>query len=122
MTDLPLNPPIVLLVIGLPGSGKSFFARQFSEAHNLPYVSENQIRYELFDKASFSSSEQKVVSSISQLMVDTLLKTGSSIVYEVWTMKGLERLEMAKTLYKLGYNMLIVWVQTDEQTSRLRAS
>lgn len=121
MSELPLSPPILLLVVGLPGSGKSFFARQFSEMYDLPYISEDRLRYELFENASFSESEQQVVHNVSRLMLDTCLKTGKSLIYEVWDIPASERYELAKILHKIGYKLLIVWVQSDEQTALQRA-
>jgi predicted kinase len=53
--------PITILVTGLPGSGKSYFARHLSQNLGAKYLSTDQIRNELIDTKTYSSEEKELV-------------------------------------------------------------
>ena len=61
MKSLSLAKPLVLVVIGLPGAGKSFFARQFSETFGAPMVSGDRIRHVLGVSNGRNPSGQQMV-------------------------------------------------------------
>lgn len=49
MQKSSISQPVVIYMYGLPGSGKSFIARQLSESLGLAHVSSDRIRFELFE-------------------------------------------------------------------------
>lgn len=55
---------MVILVMGLPGSGKSYFASRLAEKINAEYWSSDQIRKENFPERTYSDSETKKVYEI----------------------------------------------------------
>src|SRR5690554_4531589 len=52
---------MVIIVFGLPGSGKSFFAEHFSAAIDAAYISSDRIRKELFKARNYSEEEKSAV-------------------------------------------------------------
>jgi dephospho-CoA kinase len=46
---LNIDKPLLILVVGNPGSGKSFFARQFSESYKFFYIDTGRYESELED-------------------------------------------------------------------------
>ena len=58
---------IVVLVSGLPGSGKSYFAQRLAETIHADYVNSDRLRKELFPKRTYSDLEKARV-------YDTMLK------------------------------------------------
>jgi len=122
MKTLSLSRPLLLLLVGLPGAGKSFFARQFSEMFGAPMVSHNRIQFELFDKPELNSNEQDLIRRIANYQMDELVKTKRSFVIDGGTSTQAERLKLVQFAKKNGYDNLIVWVQTDDATCRARAT
>jgi len=53
--------PKVILVTGLPGSGKSYFARHLSNHLGARYLSTDQIRNEILDRKTYSREEKELV-------------------------------------------------------------
>jgi len=52
---------MIVLVSGLPGSGKSYFAERLSETINAGYVNSDRLRKELFPKRTYSDLEKAEV-------------------------------------------------------------
>lgn len=114
--------PLLVVTIGPPGSGKSFFARQFSETFNAPLISFDEIRAELFNDMTYSPDEDIIVARVAGLQLRELLKTKKTIVIDGGHNPKVSRLELAKLARAHSYGILNVWVQTDEITARARAT
>lgn len=55
---------MVIMVLGLPGSGKSYFAGRLAKKINAEYWNSDQIRKEVFPERTYSDSEKKKVYEI----------------------------------------------------------
>lgn len=108
--------------MGYPGAGKTFFTRQFAESYKLPCISEDRIRFELFENPQFNEDEYDIIARMRDYNLEQLMKTGSTVVCD----GNLTNQKRRKQLYALakqyGYRTLIVWLQTDMQTSQIRSS
>jgi predicted kinase len=105
MKSLQLDSPYLILLIGIPGSGKTYFAKQFSDLFSLPYINNLAGDFE----------------RISNYLLPEFLKTGKTIVLDVDTLTKKSREAYYNLAKKSGYKILPVWVQTDTDTSRNRA-
>lgn len=116
-----LNHQLLFLTVGIPGSGKSHVARQLAEDLKITRVSADRIRYELFEEPQYSRDEDAIVFSIFDYMTDELLKAGQSVICDGdFSLRKSRRLkyELAKSY---GAKPVVVWVQTDIETARLRS-
>ena len=111
----------LVLLYGYPGSGKTFFARQASELLNIPHISSDRIRFELFEKPSYSKEEQTIVMNIMLMMLEEYMKIGLSAIFDI----SLNRLQDRRTMRDLArkYNVipLLVWLQADAETCYQRS-
>lgn len=53
--------PMVVIVVGLPGTGKSYFASTLSRLLNAEYINSDRLRKELFQKRSYTEKEKEAV-------------------------------------------------------------
>lgn len=53
--------PIVVIVFGLPGSGKSYFAERLAERMNAAYLSSDRIRNKILQNKTYSDVEKQLV-------------------------------------------------------------
>lgn len=113
MKSLSLAQPHLILMVGVPGSGKSFFAESFAQTFNAPYVSLEKIIPYTIDDAS--------ATTLMQHAADELLKTQRSIIIEGGTDTRVEREKLVRKAKLAGYETLIVWVQTDPTTAKARS-
>lgn len=112
MKSLQLSSPHAIVVIGIQGSGKSFFAGKFAETFNAPLLDEQAFVAAAGDEAG------------TRLMNDVLnefLKTGRSIMIEQSLSSRSERTDLTRLLKKAGYVPLYVWVQVDVATATFRS-
>lgn len=92
-------------MVGIPGSGKTFFAKQFSDTFNAPFVTINDVLPR--------SKDESAARELANLQLDELLKTKLSVIVEVDTATRTARRDLATKLRTAGYKPLIIWVQTD---------
>lgn len=53
--------PIVVIVFGLPGTGKSYFASRLAGRTNAEYINSDRLRKELFAERTYSDKEKEMV-------------------------------------------------------------
>lgn len=121
MKSFSLAQPLVIMMLGLPGAGKSFFARQFSETFSAPLVSLDRIRYELFAEPKFSKDEELVVERLALHQIEELFKSHKTFIVDGAASTRVSRTIIERMANKRGYGRLIIWVQTDEQTTLSRS-
>lgn len=111
--SLELTKPHLLVIVGLPGSGKSFFAKQFSETFGAPYVD-----YAHYHKLVGSVETGDIVATE---LIGQLLLTKQTIVIEGRGETREDRAILTRLCQSKGYEVLYVWVQTTPQTAHKRA-
>lgn len=122
MKHLQLTPPLLIVTMGYPGAGKTYFARQFAEQYGLARVSEDRIRYELFEEPLFNDEENEIINRVAFYLLEQLMQTESTIVCEGSFLTQAERKSINELAKKYGYRTLVVWLQTDIETSAQRAA
>lgn len=120
----PVNPnkPHLIIMVGIPGAGKSFFAEHFAVTFKAPIVSFDKIRQELFNNPTFNKTEDEVIIKIANYMLDEIFKTDQTVIYEGQTDQRNDRTAIAKKARDSGYEPLFIWVQTEPTTAKLRAT
>jgi len=122
METLTLSSPMVIVMVGLPGAGKSFFAEAFAKTFGAALVSQDKIRWTLFARHTYSENENIMVEQVSDLLTSELFRTGKTFILDGgYNMRDV-RESVASQAKKSGYNVLTVIVQTDEPTSKHRAT
>jgi predicted kinase len=122
MKSLNLAQPIMMLVVGLPGAGKSFFTKRFSETFGAPVVSVDRIRTELFAQPQFSADENDLIDRLALYQLEELLKVKRTLIIDGGCNAKTDRLRLGQLARKAGYVPLVVWVQTHETTAKGRAT
>lgn len=119
---MKLKKQTLILMFGYPGSGKTHFASQFAEKHNMIHISGDRFRYELFDEPQFSAGEDQVIERLMDYMLEQTLKTNTSVIYDANNGSRKKRQDLARLAKKKDMNILIIWTQTDLNTAFTRSS
>ena len=113
----PHNPasPHAIIMIGIPGAGKSTFAERFAETFQAPIVSQTKLQreFELSTEASLALGDQ---------IMSEYIKTRKTILIDGGANSKDVREPLVKRLTKAGYQTLVVWVQTDTIEAFRRAT
>ncbi len=87
-----IEHPIAHFLIGVPGSGKSTFAKFLSQQENCEIISTDNIRAELYGDPSIQG-EWKQIETEAIKRIYTAFKIGKSIIYDATNFKRANRLD-----------------------------
>lgn len=116
------NKPLLVLLYGFPGSGKTYFARQLCEHIAASHVHGDRIRAELFQTPSYSKQENHIVTSLMNYMAGEFLSAGVSVVYDANAMRVAQRRALRNMATNAGAETVLVWFQIDPESAFTRAS
>jgi len=102
------------MMVGVPGSGKSFFASQFSQTFSTPYIDTETI--------IATTGDRTISARVIALLLTEICKTKQTFVLEGSSETKILRTEFAEFAKKHGYEPLFVWVQADPAISRQRSA
>ena len=88
--------PFLYMLIGLPASGKTSFAKQYS-ADNVIHISSDAIRKELYGSEEVQDNPNKVFSIMFHRTIDNLLK-GNNVIYDATNISRKYRMAFLRDL------------------------
>lgn len=116
------NKPLLILLYGFPGSGKTYFGRQLCEHFQAAHVHGDRIRSELFEQPRYDREENEVINHLMDYMTGEFLNAGMSVVYDANAMRLSQRRQLRDMARKSGAQPVLIWQQIDVESSFLRAS
>jgi predicted kinase len=115
MKSLSLTTPNMIIMVCIPGSGKSFFAHQFGNTFHAPVVSSDLI-------AALTGTNASTIAKLAYYQIGELLKTRQSIIVDGLAANRAERSELLRRAQAAGYEPLYIWIQTDAITAKMRVT
>jgi predicted kinase len=119
MKSLGASNPHLIIPIGIPGSGKTYFAKHFANYFNAPLIDLEALRLKIFGKRLITSKQEELVNDIAQSFLDEALKTGQTIVYDGVSSRP-HLLDVKKKARAHQYEPVFVWTQTGVSKSMRR--
>jgi predicted kinase len=113
--------PLLILLYGYPGSGKTFFARQLCDQLQAAHVHADRIRGELFDNPRYDKEENEVIAQLMDYMSGEFLNAGLSVVYDANAMRLSQRRYLRELARKHHALPLLIWLQIDTESAFVRA-
>lgn len=120
MNKLLPNQPFLLTLYGYPGSGKTYFARQFCDEVQAAHLEQDRIRYELFENPRFSKQENYALNRISEFMIGEFLSAGISVVFDMNAMRLSQRMSLRELARQHKAKPLLMWFQVDPDSAFIR--
>jgi len=119
-----INPvkPLLVQLYGFPGSGKTYFARQFCEQVQAAHVQDDRIRFELFEKPRYDKQENEVITQLMDYMTGEFLSAGISVVYDTNALRMSQRHSLREMARKAHAQPLLVWLQVDTDGAYYRTT
>jgi predicted kinase len=122
MSKLLLNRPVMILLYGYPGAGKTYLARQLCEDIQAAHVQSDRIRHELFEQPRYDRQENEIVDHLMQYMSEEFLNAGISVIYDINAMRLAQRRELRDMARKNKIETLLVWFQIDPESAFIRVN
>ena len=114
------NKPVLILLYGFPGAGKTHFARNITEHLDAAHVHADRIRHELFEEPRFDEQENAIINHLMEYMTEEFLRAGISVVYDTNAARKSERRMIREMARKKHAKTVVVWFQVDAETSYSR--
>ncbi|HLZ14713.1 MAG TPA: ATP-binding protein [Candidatus Saccharimonadales bacterium] len=121
MTKVAPTKPLLIMLYGYPGSGKTFFARQLAEQFQAAHVHGDRIRGELFDNPHYDKEENDVITQLMDYMTGEFLNAGMSVIYDVNAMRTGQRRLLRDMARKHHAHPVLIWLQIDAESAFARA-
>ena len=122
MSKVVPNKPILLQLYGFPGSGKSYFARQFCDQLQAAHVHGDRIRNELFEEPRYDRQENAVVTQLMDYMTGEFLSAGVSVVYDANVMRFTQRRLLRDMARRYHAYPMLIWLQIDVESAFARVA
>ena len=110
---------MVIIIFGLPGSGKSYFASRFAKVINAAYINSDKVRKETFEKSVYSDLQKKAVYDKMLEQMKLSVKQNKNVVLDATFHKENTRKPFAEEMKDKG-GISFIEIQADENTIRER--
>jgi hypothetical protein len=115
----PHGRPALVVVMGLPGTGKSHCARLLCARLGAAHVASDELRSRLFIAASYADEENRAVFAVAAAMVDSLLADGHRVVLDATNL--LARNRAAAVAAAARHGAPVVYVHVNAAADEIRA-
>ncbi len=120
MAKITPHKPLLIMMYGYPGSGKSYFARMLAEGMQVAHIQGDRIRNELFAEPRYDKQENAIVAQLMNYMTEEFLSAGVSVIYDEITARASQRMAIRDMARRKQATPLLVWLQIDADSSYAR--
>ncbi len=117
---VPAGTPALVMLMGLPGVGKSYCGRLLAERLHGAHVATDHLRSRLFIAPSYAEDENAAVFGIAEALVDELLAEGHVVVLDATHLIARNRAPAERVAAERGAALFHVLVTADEGATRER--
>jgi len=115
----PVEHPPLLVLSGLPASGKSHLAREISRRHPFAILESDALRKALVKRPTYSQQESARVFAACHALLEDLLSRGVPCLFDATNLKEAHRRPLYEIAERTGARLLIVEVRAaDDVISR----
>ena len=111
----PVVNPALVVVSGLPGTGKSHFCRKLSERVPLAIVESDAMRKVLFSSPSHSREESSRLFEACHLLIEELLRKGIPVILDATNLRERNREHLYHIADLIGARLIMVNVTAPSQ-------
>ena len=102
------------ITVGLPGSGKSTYAKEFIKGKDIEYLSSDELRA-VYGKGEDDQTVTPIVFGHIKRKVDEFLKDGKNVLVDATSVNRKERSDYINTAKKYGAKVVALIFKMDRQ-------
>jgi len=114
-----VDPPLIV-VSGLPGTGKSFFCRKLAERLPFLILASDTLRKILFPSPQYNEGENKRLFSACHVLIEELLKKGIPVIFDATNLRERHRAYLYRAAERAGAKLILVWVEAPVEVVKQR--
>ena len=106
----PEAEPSIIVVSGLPGTGKSYFSAKLAERLPAKILESDGLRKSFFPQPTYSSSESSRLFRVIHLLIKRLLKRGIPLILDATNLSEHDRERLYSIAERLSAKLILVQV------------
>ena len=116
--------PILMMMLGYPGSGKSYFARNLSEKYGFVRLNADGMRTSMYGSIEAGSAPEfkQALFGALDYSASQILLAGHSVVYDNQLRRRSDRQSKTTIAEEAGAEAVVVWVKTPSAIAIERAT
>ena len=111
---------VLVVMVGVPGSGKSFLARAISETLGAELVQTDAVRKVLFRRPRYTAAETRAVYATCRRRLAAGLKVGRRVVFDATNLQESTRASLCRIAEQHGAVIVVVATYATETVIRAR--
>lgn len=119
-TDQTTASPSLIIVSGLPGTGKSFLARKIAERLPCVIVESDFVRKTLFEKPTYAPDESTFVHRVAHAVTERLLGLGCHVICDATNLTEWHREKLYSIANRTNAKLVIIRTVAPESVIRER--
>ena len=116
----PVAKPALIIVSGLPGTGKSYFSRKLAERLPSVVVESDALRKQLFPTPAYSAEESHRLFCGCHRLIEDLLGSGISVILDATNLVEHHREPLYRIAQRLQAKLILVQVEAPRELVRER--
>ena len=112
--------PAIIVVSGLPGTGKSCFCRRLAERLPFLILESDAIRKQLFPAPTYSTAESAYLFRTIYYLIEDLLKKGMPVILDATNLEERHRERIYNIAERLNARLIMVNVQAPPELVQKR--
>ena len=101
--------PVLLMLVGAPGTGKSRLARRLAVDISAQLVETDRVRKQLFAEPRYTGGEHAAVYGWCYTLIHSSLRTGHNVVFDATNLEERRRRRLYEIVDTCQARLLIVW-------------
>ena len=116
----PEVSPVLIVISGLPGTGKSYLSQRLAERLGYPILESDALRKHLFRKPTYSAIESSILFRAIHCLIEDLLAKGISIILDATNLTEKYRERLHNIAEKGKARLIIVHTKAPPEVVRER--
>ena len=117
---VPQAQPAIIVVSGLPGTGKSYFCRRLAERLPFLILESDALRKLLFPVPTYSASESTHVFRTIYYLIEELLRKGVPVILDATNLEERHRERIYNITERLNARLILVRVEAPPELVQKR--